>query len=546
MGASPRVLWSALVATACLAALIGGSPASAQQHEASLRSLGFAPDPIARSPRLLGMGRLTLADDIHNRISLWDFAGNPTGIAEAESVTTLEYRPLVRSGSSLRDVPAGAPLRERQDLGARQMRHALETWRRAPASPAYGLTAELATLQVDRPFGESVERRGSFTVPAIAGAVNARVPWLRSDRFDYALRLGYSLEVMDEGYFEFLRLPQGDYLGKPSAIVAPPDLFTPDRTETSSLNVGAGVSVRLTRAIKAAIHYDRTRVKVRAKLEGLRSTSKVDEDRPFHVGQASLIGRLGRHLEFGADGRAWRSQSEQFFFWSVSAGPTQGPLSGSGKRLDRDERGTSLRTRVRWVGGALELGASAGTVFRREIVRPWYPALAGDPAGFNDFLDEVGSRVGADTLMLPERLRATRVEERTLEFAAGGTWRMAGERGMLGVEFHRSRRIEDQVGVGAGPRPIAWDVRAGGEYRCTETLVTRLGWSYGVGDRDDLQSDDAFRGVVATGGFGYRPIGARWLLDVGYAHQWARADFVDPARIRGAEQHLAAQLRWAF
>ena len=32
-----------------------------------------------------------------------------------------------------------------------------------------------------------------------------------------------------------------------------------------------------------------------------------------------------------------RSRSEEFFFWSVSAGPTQGPLSGSGKRLDRRE-----------------------------------------------------------------------------------------------------------------------------------------------------------------------------------------------------------------
>lgn len=546
MGPSRGVLRNAIVTTVLLAAVCGAGPAAAQRLEASLRALDYAPDPIARSPRLLGMGRLTLADDTHNRIDLWDFAGNPVGIAAAESVSVLEYRPLVRNRSVLRDILTPPPVRERQELAARSVRHGLETWRRQSGSPAYGLLAEVVTLDVDRPYGHAVERRGRIALPALLGAVNGRVPWLKTDRIDYALRLGYSLETFKDGYYEFLSLPEGDYLGHESAIVPPPDLFTPDRSETSNLQGGVGLGWRVTRGIRAAVQYDRARVKVRSKHEGLRSTSKVDEDRPFDLGQASLVGRLGPHLEWGADGRAWRSSSEEFFFWSVSAGPTQGPLGGSGKRLDREEKGTALRTRVRWTQGALELGAAFGTTFRREIIRPWYRTSSGDPVGFNDFLDEVGTRPGADTLLLPARVRASHVDERGIRFSGGGAWRLPGERGVVGAEFHRWRLATDEVAIGSGPRPTGWEMRLGAEVRCSRTLRARAGWNYGIHDADDLTADNADRSVVATGGFGYSPAGARWSMDLGYAYQWDRPDYVDPARVRGNGQQLAVQMRWPF
>lgn len=546
MSPSPRVLRSALVIVMCLGPLAAVPPAFAQQLESTLRSLDYAPDPLARSPRLLGMGRLTLSDDLHNRISLWDFAGNPTGIAEAESVTTFEYRPALRSSSVLRDIGVAPLVRDRQELSAKGARHAVETWRRAPGAVAYGLVAELATLQVDRPFDAAVERRSRFSVPSIGGAVNGRVPWLNSDRFDFAVRLQYGLEIHEDNYLEFLRLPGGDYLGKPSAIAPPPDLFTPDRVETSDLRGGVAFSARLTRDIKLAVGYDRARVRVRSTLEGLRSTTKVDEDRPFDLGQASVVGRLGRHVEWGADGRAWRSHSEEFFFWSISAGPTQPPLSGSGKRLDRDEKGTSLRTRARWTSGPLEVGASFGNRFGRTIITPWYPRASGDRPGFNDFLREVGTRVGADTLMLPAAVVPSEIEERSWEVSGGASLSLPGRRGVIGAEVHRrTGRISDATTPG-GPEPRGWDVRAGGEYRCSATFLARLGWNFGLNDRDDLDADDAYRSVVATGGFGFRPEGARWNVDLGYAYEWVRADFVDPARSRGDHQHLAIQMRWLF
>ena len=126
MGFSPRVLRNAMLSMMCLMALGPARPVLAQ-NETALQGLGYLVDPIARSPRLLGMGQLKLVEDRHNSLALWDFAGNPTGIAEAESISTFEYRPMVRSGTVFGDVPAGAPLQERQELGTHQTDNVFET-----------------------------------------------------------------------------------------------------------------------------------------------------------------------------------------------------------------------------------------------------------------------------------------------------------------------------------------------------------------------------------------------------------------------------------
>src|SRR5207249_3051414 len=83
MGRSHRVLRSAVPFLMVTGLAVCPRPSGAQQSETSLRALDYLPDPLARSPRLLAMGQLLLVEDIHNRLSLWDFAGNPTGIAEA-------------------------------------------------------------------------------------------------------------------------------------------------------------------------------------------------------------------------------------------------------------------------------------------------------------------------------------------------------------------------------------------------------------------------------------------------------------------------------
>lgn len=136
MGFSPRVLTSAMLSLMCLA--VPGLTAKAQAQDGGLKGMGYIADPLSRSPRLLAMGRLQLVDGLHNHLSLWDFAGNPTGIAEAESMSTFEYRPTIRSGSVFSDVPAGSPQYEQQEFGDHMADNTIETWRRAPGPPPTG------------------------------------------------------------------------------------------------------------------------------------------------------------------------------------------------------------------------------------------------------------------------------------------------------------------------------------------------------------------------------------------------------------------------
>jgi len=99
-------------------AVLWACPVGAQLYEDARRAIDLSPDPLARSPRLLGMGRLSLViDDPRNRITLWDFAANPTGIGEVDTVSTLEVRPSTASASGIeRGVPP-APRHRLRGLG---------------------------------------------------------------------------------------------------------------------------------------------------------------------------------------------------------------------------------------------------------------------------------------------------------------------------------------------------------------------------------------------------------------------------------------------
>src|SRR5690349_14383070 len=76
-----------LLSIVCLA------PAGAQINETARTTVELPPDPIARSPRLLGMGMLTLLQDRDNRIDLWNFAGNPVGLYDVDSTSVFNLRP---------------------------------------------------------------------------------------------------------------------------------------------------------------------------------------------------------------------------------------------------------------------------------------------------------------------------------------------------------------------------------------------------------------------------------------------------------------------
>src|ERR1044071_8627118 len=115
MNPSRRVLAGVFVGLVLALATLS-SPVRAQFYEDARYALELAPDPLARSPRLVGMGGLSLVvDDDHNRIDLWDFAHSPTGIMDADSNSTLELRPNTSSRSDVSDRTEGPLGGDRQE-----------------------------------------------------------------------------------------------------------------------------------------------------------------------------------------------------------------------------------------------------------------------------------------------------------------------------------------------------------------------------------------------------------------------------------------------
>src|SRR5258706_4590221 len=91
-----------------LAMTLGAASASAQFFDPALHSLDLSTGPVARSPRLLGMGGLSLAvPDRDASINLWDFAGIPVGLAADDTTSTLDVRPATDALSSVTRLSSG-------------------------------------------------------------------------------------------------------------------------------------------------------------------------------------------------------------------------------------------------------------------------------------------------------------------------------------------------------------------------------------------------------------------------------------------------------
>ena len=112
------------------------------------------PDPIPRSTRLQGMGRLTLADDWNNRLTLWDFARNPVGLAESDSASEIEVWPGASAADAQRDLIAGSDGQVHQLLDARGQGVAYEAFHRSRHGMAYGARGTLGNRSVDQIYDD--------------------------------------------------------------------------------------------------------------------------------------------------------------------------------------------------------------------------------------------------------------------------------------------------------------------------------------------------------------------------------------------------------
>jgi hypothetical protein len=537
---SPRGI--ALGALAALT-LIGSWPAAlvAQPpllYESARRSLDLSPDPVARSPRLLGMGRLVTPEDIHNRFNLWDLAQNPTGLMEADTVSTFEVRPSTAAASAKRDVTPGQSF-EREYLAAREILLGYEVWRRNTESgTVYGLHGDLGTLRVDRPFSDDVEERGQFQVPRLTGVFSGRMPYLLSDRLRYGLRIHYAREERNDEYRFMVRNSAGEYVGQTGDVAPPPDFFTPLNHKVSSLGGGLAFAYRFGTLLTASIGYDGVSSSLRSDNTAARHFTGLGEDRFYNIGDIALVGRAGA-LEYGADARGWKAESEERYVFTLSAGIGQPPFGARGKRFDREEKGSTLNARARWTSGPLQLGAGLLTGYRKVVIHADNQADS-----WNSMIVRAASRT--DTLELPDFIESNVSEERSWNGIVGGTWRLPWREALVGAEFHAIQVRLDQVLTGAGPYRKAWDIRTGLEVPFTSVLKGRIGYIYRTDDRDDLTTANEYLSHTGTIGLGLAPSGALWTVDAGYALEFLQPDFGDPTEARESRQQLAAQMRWAF
>ena len=512
--------------------------AVADSYDNARRSIDLAPDPIERSPRLQGMGRLTLADDPHNRITLWDFAADPVGILDADSVSTFHLWPNTSSRSATHEIDNGT--RQRETLAAREIRLNYEAWKRTESS-AYGFFGDVASLRLDHPYDDESELRDMFAVPRVAGVLNGRIPYFQSHRWTYVLHARYAPETETDEYRKIVSNGSGEYLGRQGGILPTPDIFTPDEVRTYASGGGASLSYRLPFAT-AALGGDIASLVIKAENDGQRYFSGTREHRPYYTGQLSAVGGLP-NLQWGATGRLWSSSSHERWNFTLAGAINQAPLAGRGKRLERDEDGNDGRVRIRWTMGPVELGSSYGFAFRRVTIDP--PGPDKQPS-FNYFLNTLPQRQGADSLALPDSVVHDRIEEKGVDGALGGTLRLPRQRGLVGAEFHWTRDRVDQSTAGRAPDRRIWDVRGGAEYRCTPVLSGRVGYIYRSEDRDKETLQNEFVSHTVTAGLGLEPRGSIWTMDAGYSIEWLTPDYPDPSESRESRQTLSLLVGWRF
>lgn len=532
----PKALSLTLLAVTCLV-----SAACAQFYEPSMGALGLTSGSLARSPRLLGMGKLQLVvDDRDAGLSLWDFAQNPMGIATDDSVSTLDFRPGTDAAHGAHRL-LDPNQTYREDLAARSMHTQVEAFHRDGNGTTFGGVFDANSVRFDRPFSDIVEVRRGVSAPSFAPVLSGRFPYMGGGKLRYAVRGRFQSERRLDEYRRILTNGGGQFIGLDGLTLNPPDYFNPDEYKVSSTTFGAFVSYDVHKNHVLAFGLDAVNQKWKGTNTGFKYASQIDEKRPYKVGQATLVGRFGNSLEYGVDGHGWLSTSQQDWRFTLSAGVGADPLSGRGKLLEREEKGSRLDSRVKWHLGAATLGGQLWTSATKITATP--PG-ASDLTSLNRFLNVVSTVVGADTLFLPDSVVAG--ETRTYAWGYGGGVGYKFARATLGSEFHWGRDLTTSVLNGEGPKQVGWDVRAGLEYQWTRVVAVRTGYLYRSFDEDDFTRANEYTGHTATIGLGLKPVGTTWTVETGYAIEWLDPDFGDPSAAQRSRQNLSLQVHWGF
>ena len=141
--------------------------------------------------------------------------------------------------------------------------------------------------------------------------VGGRIPYFWSPRLHYAMRLISGYESANDEYRTIESNGAGEYIDRDGTLGSPPNLFTPDEVDIETFGGGLAVAYNFGTYLTAALSGDALRHKIKGLNDADRYVSEREETRPFGVWQASLLGRIGPGIEWGADSRTWSSNSSQ-------------------------------------------------------------------------------------------------------------------------------------------------------------------------------------------------------------------------------------------
>lgn len=523
-----------------LAAILGAATASAQFYDPTLHALDLSTGPVARSPRLLGMGGMSLAiPDRDASINLWDFARIPIGLATDDTTSTLDMRPGTDALSSVSRQSFG---RERQNLAARSTLAQFESvYRNRESGSMFAVVGDFNSLRWDRPYSTSVELRQGLLHPEVMPVLGGVVPRFFSGRLGWAAHLRFRAENVEDHYRLIVRNAAGDYIGLGGGQLSPPRLFEPTNTDVNTGAYGFSSAYTMGQRTRFALGIERENNRIVASNDLARSSSETRETRPYWIGHAALVGGFGRTFEYGVDGIGRLSDSEKDWRFTTSAGVGAIPLSGRGNLLTREEKASELHARARWSPGRATFAGAFHTAADRITIDP---PNDNDATSFNRFINQAFNRPGADTLAFPDSVVHSQSRRYAYGWGGGASYRLG--RSLVGAEVNWLRDVRSTLALGSGPRRIAWDVRVGLEHPLGAQMKGRLGYVYHWVDEDDYTSGNEYKGNAASLGLGYAPAGASWSLESGYQLEFRNPDFSDPADVHQSRQNLAIQLHWSF
>ncbi len=525
---------------ALLALMLGAATASAQYYDSALNTLEFNTGPLARSPRLLGMGGLTdVIPDPNTSINLWDFAGMAVGLRSDDSTSTLDFRPGTDAASSVGKLPDGL---DRQNLAARStVAQAEAVYRNRESGSVFGVVGDLSGLHWDQPTAADEELRQSLKHPQAMPILSGVIPRILDRHLEWAAHMRFRDETLDNQYRAIVTNGAGQYIDLGGAELPPPGEFAPTSTSVNTIAYGVSTAYIMGKSARIALGIERENNDILATNDQDRSSSEIRESRPFWIGQAALVGKLGRSLEYGVSGIGRTSNSEQDWRFTASAGVGGIPLAGRGNLLTRSEKSSELDARARWTHGKVIFAGSLSTAAQDIDIDP---PNANDATSLNRFINEAFNREGADTLSLPDSVVHYESRRRSWGWGGGASYRFGLS--TLGAEYHWLRDLSTTNLLGPGPRRVAWDVRLGYEHPIGDQMKGRIGYDYRWVDQDDYTANNEYKGNTWTVGLGYAPASSSWSLETGYQLEFRNPDYSDPTQVHQSRQKLAAQIHWIF